>query len=189
MNESVKTALVFLVSIVVGFTLFAAFFRLHLLRGVEIIFYRGLILTALAGILTFACLFVLRSRFGIPASMAFSAAVLSMSLNLSFLVVFPVTIDRSITVFLLSQMDESPNRTFTVAQMQDRFVQNYLGKWNQIDRRMHEQLLSRNVERSADAYKISAQGRSFMRLCRILGAIFDTDPRFVGGEKEARNAP
>jgi hypothetical protein len=185
MSESIKAAAVFVISVLVGFGLFATFFRLHFLRSVDIVFYRGLILIGLSGIVTFVGLIAARGIFDASPGTVFSATILSMSLNLSFLVVFPVTIDRSITVFLLNEMNRDPDVVFTSAQMKDVFVRRYLGEWDQIDRRMREQVQSHNLERIGDGYKIGPQGRSFMNLSRMLATVFDTDPRFVDSAPKA----
>lgn len=180
-GEIGRTVAAFALAIPVGFAVFVALFHLQLFAGLDIVFYRGLVLLAIAGLLTGLLLWAMRSVLGISAATVLSAAVLSMSLNLTFLIVLPVTIDRSVTVFLLSEMDHHPDTAFTNPQLRAIFIERYLDQWDQIDRRMREQILSHNIERSGDGYKISPQGRAFMRLSRLLAAIFGTDPRFVGG--------
>ena len=95
---------------------------------------------------------------------ALGACILSLSLNLSFLVLFPVTVDRSISVFMLAQMAAHPDDAFTAARMRGIFEGVYLGEYRQIERRMGEQAASGNVIPVGDGYVITPQGRAFIRL-------------------------
>jgi len=167
---------------VIGFALLVALVRAGVLAQVNILFYRGLALIALAFLATFAAVFVLARRGpidGVRGRDAFSAAVLSLAFNLCFLVIFPVTIDRSISVFVLGQMAAHADRTYSSDQMAKVFSDVYVGEDQQIDRRMREQLLSGNVERVGDGYRISAHGKAFIQTSKLIAWMFDGDSRFV----------
>jgi hypothetical protein len=167
---------------VIGFVLLIGLFRVGLLAQVNILFYRGLALIALAFVATFAAVFALARRgpiAGVRGRDAFSAAVLSLAFNLCFLVIFPVTIDRSISVFVLGQMAAHADRAYSSAQMSKVFSDVYLGQDQQIDRRMREQLVSGNVERVGDGYRISSHGKAFIQTSKLIAWMFDEDARFV----------
>ena len=167
---------------VIGFAILVALFRVGLLGQVGILFYRGLALIALAFVATFAAVFALARQgpiAGVRGRDAFSAAVLSLAFNLCFLVIFPVTIDRSISVFVLGQMAAHADRTYSTDEMSKVFSDVYIGEDQQIDRRMREQLLSGNVERVGDGYRISAHGKAFIQTSKLIAWMFDGDTRFV----------
>jgi hypothetical protein len=167
---------------VIGFVLLVALFRAGVLAQVNILFYRGLALIALAFAATFAIVFFAARRgpiAGVRGRDAFSAAVLSLAFNLCFLVIFPVTIDRSISVFVLGQMAAHSDRAYSADQMAQVFSDVYIGEDQQIDRRMREQLLSGNVERVGDGYRISAHGKAFIQTSKLIAWLFDGDTRFV----------
>ncbi len=167
---------------VIGFVLLVALFRAGVLAQVNILFYRGLVLIALAFVATFATVFLAARRgpiSGVRGRDAFSAAVLSLAFNLCFLVIFPVTIDRSISVFVLGQMAAHSNRAYSSDEMARVFSDIYVGEDQQIDRRMHEQLLSGNVERVGDGYRISPHGKAFIQTSKLIAWMFDGDTRFV----------
>lgn len=167
---------------VIGFVLLVALFRAGVLSQVNILFYRGLALIALAFVATFGLIFALARRgplAGVGGRDAFSAAVLSLAFNLCFLVIFPVTIDRSISVFVLGEMAAHADRAYSADQMASVFSNVYVGEDRQIDRRLREQLLSGNVERVGDGYRISAHGKAFIQTSKLIAWMFDGDTRFV----------
>jgi hypothetical protein len=56
-----------------------------------------------------------------------------------------------------------------------------VGEWDQVGRRIQEQIASGNVEQaSEDHYRLTAQGESFMRTAQFISRVFGGDPRFVG---------
>jgi len=181
-------ALLFAAAAVLGFLILVALFKSGAFRGVDILFYRGVILVALSAAATFGLLALagrLWRRTGITLRDAVAAGALSLGLNLSFLVIFPVTIDRSVTVFLLGRMAAEPQAQ-TVPELEAMFVGGYLGEYRQIQRRMDEQVRSGNVEAVGSRYSISGQGRAFLRTSRLVAWMFDTDPRFLGPEPDRR---
>jgi hypothetical protein len=172
---------------VIGLAVLVALFRSGLLAQVNILFYRGLGLIALAFMATFAVLFAMARRgpiAGVRGRDAFSAAVLSLAFNLCFLVIFPVTIDRSISVFVLGQMAAHADRTYSADEMAEVFSDVYVGEDQQIERRLHEQLLSGNVERVGDGYRISGHGKAFIQTSKVIAWMFDGDTRFVSPPAE-----
>ncbi|MGH1572984.1 hypothetical protein ACRAWG_22780 [Methylobacterium sp. P31] len=167
-----------------GFGCFVLLFRTDLWSGVTILFYRGLILLVVAFALTLAATAALAGlgrAWGLRRRDALGACVLSLSLNLSVFVIFPVTIDRSISVFLLGQMAAHPDESFSPDLARAVFEAVYLGEFSQIERRLAEQEASGNVTPSGAGYAITPQGRAFIRLCGLVARVFQTDTRMVGG--------
>ncbi len=167
-----------------GFLIFVLAFRIGAFRGVDILFYRGLVLMGFSAALTLAAATFLAGRLGfagIRRRDAVSAAVLSLSLNLSFFVLSPVTIDRSVSVFILGEMAAHPGADYSADHMRSAFKDVYVDEYRQIERRMAEQEASGNVERIGGAYRITAQGRAFIRASGWIAWLFDTDRRLVDG--------
>jgi hypothetical protein len=100
-------------------------------------------------------------------------------LNVSVLTVVPVTIDRSISIFLLGHMDENSGRALSVAELDDTFRRIYLTDLAQIDRRMLEQKATGHVEQHGEGWRITAQGRAFVATAKTLGAMFDVDTKLL----------
>ncbi len=146
----------------------------------SILFYRGLILCALSAALVMAAMTLLRRwrRFDLATIVA--AGALSLSFNICFLIVLPVTLDRSISVFMLAQIEQHQNEALDERRITDIFVQKYVGDMRQMERRVAEQTASGNVVTVDGQIRLTDQGRRFLALSRTLARLFGTDPRFVG---------
>jgi hypothetical protein len=164
-----------------------ALFWVGFLHQISILFYRGLVLIAIVEALCFVVLLLVRRKWpSWKVRDAVSACAFAGGIAVSFLVVFPVTIDRSISVFLLSQMAAQRDRAFTSSDVQTLFVDVYVQRYGQIERRLEEQEISGNIKSAATGYRITSQGLAFVRFARFLSIVFRTDPRFVAPAKDAR---
>jgi len=80
-------------------------FRLGVAASIDILFYRGVVLCAVAFVIMSRCsLMSATHRPPAPSRLRLRAGFLSVGLNLSVLVIAPVTVDRSISVFILGYM-------------------------------------------------------------------------------------
>jgi MFS family permease len=169
-----------------------ALFWIGFLHQISILFYRGLVLIAIAALFCFVVLLLASRKWPVwkPRD-AVSACAFACGVAVCLLIVLPVTIDRSISVFILTRMAALPDRAFTPAEIRAVFTDVYLGRYRQIERRLEEQEISGNVARDAAGFRITPQGLAFVRLARFLSKIFQTDPRFVTAEglPESGNVP
>ena len=151
--------------------------------GPGVLFYRGvfaLAATGLALLVVFAfALPRLPRRLGLTAPDALGGAIVATSLLFAGFVLGPVTVDRSISVFMLSQFDAA-DHPLSEQETREKFVRIYVGEWDQMARRLREQEISGNLEHTADGWRLTPQGRSFMSVARIMSSVFGGDPRFVG---------
>ena len=167
----------------VGFLLYVASFRLPV--GGEILFYRGLVLATLTALALGTVLWLARRRLRVDLATGLGAVLSSMAFNICFLVLFPVTVDRSISVFLLARIEAQQG--MTTAQLQDRFASEYLVGMDQIPRRVTEQQLSGNITVDPQGrIALTERGRRFNAFARTAAEWFDTDRRFVGTEPPAK---
>ena len=172
----------------VGFGIYVLLFWLGLGASITILFYRGVALAVGAAILIGLVAAMLARRSG-DSSLAIAAAALSLSFNICFLVLLPVTVDRSVSVYLLSTIEQHQKTGMKPAALQSAFVDGYVVKMGAIDRRIDEQKRSGNVTVSEDGkVRLTPQGQRFMNLSRLIARLFHTDPRFVG-TGQAKNAP
>jgi hypothetical protein len=169
-------------SICLGFVIFATLFKAGLLKQIGVLFFRGLLLSGVTLVALFALLVALVGRWGrqgLNARDAFGAAVLSLSFNICFLVVAPVTVDRSVSIFMLGEMAANPDESYSAGDMSRLFVKVYIGDDQQIERRLREQTSIGNVEDTGGHYRISRRGEDFIALSKFISWLFDGDPRFV----------
>ena len=175
--------LYYAIATLLGGVLFAGLLRVNAAMGTGILFYRGLVaLVATAIVLFLASAFVLprlRTGLDLQAADALGGAIVATSVLGAAFVLGPVTVDRSISVFMLSQF-ESAGGPLTESETQDRFVRIYVGEWGQIGRRLAEQQASGNLELTPEGWLLTNQGRRFMSIARAMSELSGGDPRFVG---------
>ena len=165
-------------AVVAGFALYIGLTRSPLFVGVDTLFYRGLILCAISAGIVMAAMALRRRRFD-PATII-AAGSLTLSFNICFLIVLPVTLDRSISVFMLSEIERHGHERLDDRRVAEIFVRKYVGDMRQIERRVAEQTASGNIETVDGNIRLTDQGRRFLALSRTLARLFGTDPRFVG---------
>jgi Zn-dependent protease with chaperone function len=180
-------AWVYCVALILGFVIYVALIRSPLFAELNILFYRGTIIAVIAALVLAAALAAAAKYWrSIDVPTAVGAVVLSLSFNICFLVIFPVTIDRSVTVFLLSRMEQL-DRPVSTQELQRIFEKEYIQEMRQIERRVDEQSLSGNIVRSSNGITLTPNGRRFLNSSRTIGRWFDTDPRFTDTGDEAKS--
>lgn len=161
-----------------GFALYLLAFAAGAASSITILFYRGVVLAGLVAVIIGITGAWLGRRLRDP-SLAISAAAVSLSLNLCFLVLLPVTVDRSVTVYLLSRVEQEPSG-IAPPLLERVFIDGYVRDMHAIDRRIDEQRRSGNISVGTDGkIRLTAQGRRFITLSRTVARLFGTDPRFV----------
>lgn len=150
------------------------------LGQISILFYRGLMLIAVGEVFCFVVLLIARMKWPFwHMRDAVSACAFAGGIAVCLLIVLPVTIDRSISVFMLTQMAAQPDHAFTPSELRNLFVDVYVKRYAQIERRLEEQDVSRNVAQTGNGFRITPQGLAFVRFARFLSVVFQTDRRFV----------
>ncbi|NUQ17815.1 MAG: hypothetical protein HOP95_05075 [Sphingomonas sp.] len=163
---------------VLGFAIYVLLFWVGVGSSMTILFYRGVALAIVTAILV-GLLAIWAARRTGDSSLPIAAAALSLSFNICFLVLLPVTVDRSVSVYLLSTIEQ---RQMSSAELQRAFIDGYVVKMGAIDRRIDEQRRSGNITVSPDGkVRLTAQGERFMAFSRFIARLFGTDPRFVSG--------
>ena len=172
------------VLLVIG--MMVALFWAGFLGNVLILFYRGLLIIAASEAACFAALLLLRRYWqGWHVRDAVSACAFAAGVAVCFFIVLPVTIDRSMSVFLLGQMAAEPDRSFTPSDLETIFVHTYVQRYDQVKRRLEEQRISGNVAETPEGYRIDAQGVAFVQFGRFISKVFQTDHRLVDPGRDA----
>jgi hypothetical protein len=177
----IGSAAYFVAASLVGLLTLVALFQAGLFSGLSVLFYRGLVLNALtAGLVLVGVLWWVARTPGWTIRDAMSAAAVVFCVNLNVLTLGPVTIDRSISVFILGTMAQNPVKGLAAADVDQVFRDVYLTDFNQIERRMQEQAATGTVQRRADGtYVITPQGERFVATARRIASLFGIDPRIV----------
>jgi ribosomal protein S19E (S16A) len=176
--QSVAIAAFHGLAVILGAAILVALLATGVLAGMTILFYRALALLAIT-LPILALVMALIARKTLAPRDAVSSAIVAGSILVAFFIVGPVTVDRSISVFMLSRFENAPGGVMSEKAARDAFVQTYIDDWRQIERRLQEQETSGNLRRGPEGWRLTPQGQSFMDKARLLSRLFAGDPRFV----------
>jgi len=151
-------------------SIFISFFHTPLFAGQKVLFYRGLWLLGITTLI-FICLSKWIEKIGkIKCETYMAALVLSISLNLVFFVVFPVTFDRSVTMFLLNKINTSPPAT--VSGLEESLIKEYIQKDKAVQRRMDEQSQIGFVSSQNGQVTLLPKAKQFLQLSLIIKNLY-----------------
>jgi len=166
-------------ALLLGFLLYLVLIVSPFFSATPILFYRGIVAAAVTAPLLALFLAIVRRRASwLDLSTIVGAMALSLAFNISFLIVLPVTFDRSVTMFLLARI-EREDGLLDRAALEQVYIREYLGDMHQIDRRIQEQRLSGNIRVEQGRIHMTAQGKRLLEGGRIIGGWFGADPRFL----------
>ena len=182
-KEIVFTLLTYAVLYVFSFLLLILLIRTPLLKGMHVLMYRGMVMIVLVGIMASALLVLFkkwRKITWLSAKDVVLVFILTCSINMVFFTLIPVTVERSVSVFMLSYMDTYSDRTYTEDEVAKIFVEKYVDEYGAFEKRFDEQLTTGTIVQNADGtYSITDKGRFIVKLFRLISDVFDTDERLV----------
>lgn len=164
--------------------IFVILFHTPLFRNINVLFYRGVILLLISSFIAVGFMLIAKKIF---RQMQFDAKdcvvifCLFFGITLSWFVLIPVTVERSISVYMLSYMDQNDTTSLTADEFSDIFYNNYIINYGAFDKRFAEQITSGTIEESGDGngYIITENGRFIVKLFRLCAEIFDTEKWLV----------
>jgi len=156
-----------------------------------ILFYTGL---ALLGIATLAMAAAAawaimdrrhEDRF-LAAMVVVAMTLASAGCTLAFFVIVPVTLDRSISTFLLSRME---GEDFSEPQLRQAFEREYVERNAAIARRLAEQLASGTIRRDdGGRFSLTDRGTTFLTAARMITRLYGVPPRYVTAASDAESS-
>ena len=100
--------------------------------------------------------------------------------NTVLFTLIPVTVERSVSVFMLSYMEENSDQTFTQDSVGEVFTEKYVTDYGAFEKRFVEQVATGTIEENADgSYSITERGKFIVKMFRTVAEWFDTDRRLV----------
>lgn len=171
---------VYLAIYVICSVVFVGLFHTPILKGMEVLMYRGIAFIVTAGVLAMIVMFLCTKKwkelFDIKDVILMFLGFCSVNMVLFTLI--PVTVERSVSVFTLSYMEENP-QAYTVEEMEEVFNEKYVQEFEAFDKRFKEQIVSGNVEETEDGYVLNERGKFTVKFFRTVAAMFDTDERLI----------
>ncbi len=149
-----------------------ALFQSHLFDGL-LFFYRGLVIIALAtAIALLLALWWNRRRLRLRLNEVITTVALWGVLHLAFFVAVPVTLDRSLTIFVLGEL-HAAKMGLSETEISTALVEQYVVAGGAVARRIHEQSVSGNIARGADGrWALTLQGKKLLSVSRTVARIY-----------------
>lgn len=166
-----KTLLTYFFTFISFTLIFIILFHLPVLLSPPVLFYRGLKLLFLSTILIATAAYIINHRCVRLNTETFIAAIIiSISFHLSFFIVFPVTFDRSVTMYLLNTLNES---SYSETALEQKFINEYVVDQKAIGRRINEQLIINIIDNSNSTIKLTQQGKNFINNSQIIKFLYN----------------
>lgn len=177
----IKLILVYLAIYLVCSAMFVGLFHTGLLKNMNVFMYRGLVFIVLTGIIAAIVMGVIRKFWKfVTVRDIIMMFVIFCCVNTVFFMLVPVTVERSVSVFMLSYMDENPDKTFTQDSVGKIFTSKYVDEYGAFEKRFNEQVVTGTIRQNADGtYSITDRGRFVVKGFRLIAEWFDTDRRLV----------
>jgi len=173
--------LLYFVSFIVGTAIFIDLFHTRLFDWWDVFFYRGIALLGAASLAVGATLFVVRKLTpGIITLKDIYIIILTLvSVNLLFFTHVPVTAERSVSIFLLGYMNKNTEKIVTKEDLTQAFLQQYIGTDDNIEKRIHEQLVSGDIAAQGVGYRLTNRGKLLMKMYGVVATVFGIDKKIV----------
>ena len=161
--------------------IFIFLFHTNLFDNMDILMYRGAVFVLIAGVIAAVVMGIVRKFWGFVTKRDIILMfTLFCCLNMMFLTLVPVTVERSVSVFMLSYMEENSDQTFTEESVSEVFVEKYVDDYGAFEKRFHEQVETGNIVQNPDgSYSITESGKFVVKIFRVVSDWFGTDQNLV----------
>ena len=161
--------------------LFIGLFHTGLLKNMEVLMYRGVAFIVITGAVAAVIMGVIRKFWGfVTVRDIIMMFVIFCCVNMVFLTLIPVTVERSVSVFMLSYMEENSDQTFTEESVGEVFTSKYVEDYGAFEKRFEEQVVTGTIRQNEDGtYSITESGKFVVKMFRTIADWFDTDRRLV----------
>jgi hypothetical protein len=169
---------------IIGWLLYIEIVQIGIFDFIEIYFYKIIFILIITGMVLLIGELLLK-RFWKKAIFDYKDVMISfvlfMSINMVWLSTVVVSLDRSLSVFVLSYLEE--DRSYNEEELEEVFKTEFVEKYGMLDRRFWEQLESGNIEEDADGYRLTGRGEVLVNVFKAVGKIYKVDDRFINPQK------
>lgn len=157
-------------------------FRSPLFASQRVLFYRGILLLVFTILISFFTMLIFYAIcFKSNCESFVAAIVLSASIHLSLFVIFPVTFERSLTMYLLSTLNQNPYNNYcqglTKSQLTEQLIDEYILKKDAARKRINEQKIINFLTEKEDCIQLTKKGSAFLKLSNMVKKIYGIDEK------------
>jgi len=159
---------------ILEFALLSLFIHIHLFTGIYI--FRLFIYAVLAGALLLGGFIALRR---INVEFIVSGVIIAILMAFFFIAIFAAVIDRSFSVFFLNFMEQHQEESFTMKDIEEQLIDNYIIRLDATQKRISEQLRIGNIKEVKGGYKMTEKGVRLVKLFRFIEKIFPAEEKRI----------
>ena len=171
-----KIFLIYL-SVAVFFSVFYFLsFRLPLFTSQKVLFYRGVMLLALTSCITLIGIGTYIYKYRKHVESLIAALIICIAVHLSFFIVFPVTFERSVTMFILSALHDGSSPMcsgLTKSDIQRELIDTYIMKRDAVEKRIKEQSAINMINRKSECVTLTQKGVNFLKFAGYVGKLYN----------------
>ncbi|EHL15453.1 hypothetical protein HMPREF9629_01842 [Peptoanaerobacter stomatis] len=181
MKVFIKILIQYCIIFILCTILFAISFRLPLYINMNVFFYRAIFLLFTVSILVFITLVSLKriEKIEINYRDVFTSVLIFFSIMMVIISTVLVSLDRSISVFIISDMRQNEQHIFTKEEIENRFLNIYVKKYGAMDQRIEEQIVTGTIEKIGNGYRITDKGKILINIFKLISDIFPVDGKFL----------
>ncbi len=158
--------------------LFLLLLRTPLFVTQTVLFYRGNMLLLVTLGLLFLISGKLRQYLKVQSETILAALIMSVSIHLALFVVFPVTFDRSVTMYLLNRVSISQSPAcdgLSPQKMEQLLIKEYVKRDQAIARRIKEQKIINIFNKQNNCVSLTVRGKDFLQLSQLIKKLYGLD--------------
>jgi hypothetical protein len=169
------TVIWYIVFVLLGSVTFILLLHTPLLKSMEVYMYRGTALIIITGILLWTMLLLLRLKPLKILDVKDTVCIVCFfcCINMVVFTLFPVTVERSVSVFLLSSMDAHDDHVYSKEEIENLLEEDYIEKNNAVDKRAMEQLETGSIEEINGGYRITERGKFIVSMFKLCSEIYN----------------
>lgn len=168
----IKTKILKMLGITIAFTiLFILTFHLPLRGLLPIYTYYGLCSLIILTILLIILLYLFKKRISFDIKDCIITILLCFSMNIFFFCMVPVTIERSISVFMLNEMNKK--EAYTKQEIEKLFIEKYVYEYKAFDKRFNEQITTGTISKTKKKYYLNKNGKKLLKKFKFIKNIYN----------------
>lgn len=183
LKQLLISILAYILCLIISTFVFIELFHINYLKVTNVFFYNGLFFLLITSILCSLLMLIIKrvSKNLVTIHDVITVFFLYSGFTLGWFVLIPVTVERSISVYMLSCLEQNGKVPMTKKDFEDRFYKQYIVDFGAFDKRFKEQLDTESIEYipSENAYRITDKGRNIVKLFRISANLFGTEDKIV----------
>jgi energy-coupling factor transporter transmembrane protein EcfT len=99
--------------------------------------------------------------------------IVSISIHFSLFLFIPVTIDRSISVNLLTEIEKNYKNEYLNKEEISKIIREYTTTNEFVEKRIEEQIASKNIKQTSEGYILTDSGQMLIKIFQLLTKIYD----------------